>query len=77
MAYPHPAFRQTHKVTAGNMIWAEFKASIETGIDLEVLLAKDRNMRALIVGGIIASNALENMRLHDMHEDAKRDANRK
>lgn len=77
MAYPHPAFRQTHKVSADNMIWAEFRACKEMGIDPDVMFAKDRLMRALITGGVIASNALENMRLHDMHEDAKRDANRK
>lgn len=74
MAYPHPALKQTHKVSADNMIWAEFKACKEMGIDPDVMFAKDRNMRALITGGVIASNALENMRLHDMAEDAKRNA---
>lgn len=77
MAYPHPAFRQTHKMSSDNMLWPEFKACLALGLDPETMFKKDRKMRALITGGVIASNALENMRLHDMAEDAKRKAGNK
>lgn len=77
MAYPHPALRQTHKVNSDNMLWPEFKACMTMGIDPDVMFAKDRNMRALITGGVIASNALENMRTYDIAHDRERESNRK
>lgn len=73
----HPAFKSNIKVTSDNMLWAEFKACMTMGIDPEAMFKKERNMRALITGGVIASNALENMRSFDTAEEHKRNANKR
>lgn len=62
----HPAFNEGPKVSANDMLWAEFNACWKMGIDPDVMFAKNREMRALITGGVIAGGAIESMRTYDI-----------
>ena len=69
----HEVFKQGPKITA-HTIWSEFKACKAFGLDPDDYFAKHRHMRAFITGGVIADNALDAMRSHDMHKEAERKA---
>ena len=61
------------------MLWAEFQACIKMGIDPDVMFAKDRFSRILIVGGAMADNAISSMRQYDVakQREAEAEAERK
>lgn len=58
------------------MLWPEFKACLALGLDPDEYFKKDKFSRMMITGGIIANNAIDNMRQHDIHEERERNAKR-
>lgn len=74
----HPAFLEGPKITAeSDGLWAEFQACMKLAIDPDVMFAKDKYMRMLIVGGVIADNAINAMRSYDIHKENERKAEAK
>lgn len=68
----HPAFREGPHITANNL-WAEWKACHAFGLDPDVYFEKDRMIRAFMVGGLIAHEAIQAMVQFDTREKKKKD----
>lgn len=60
-------------MNASDMLWAEFQACLKLGLDPDVMFAKDRFSRILIVGGCVADNAISVMRSYDMAKERERE----
>lgn len=69
-------FNYGPKVSATDTLWSEFKACWEMGIDPEIYFSKERHMRALITGGVVAGNAIDAMRSHDLAKEREVEADR-
>ena len=63
-------------MNASDNLWSEFKACIKLGIDPDVMFAKDRFSRMLIVGGSVADSAIEAMTAYDMAKKREQEAER-
>jgi len=68
-------------VSASDSLFAEYRACVAMGLDIEEYFKKERHMRSLIVGGYIADSAINSMRQHDLarerEQESKRNRNKK
>lgn len=73
----HPVFNEGAAVTASDGLFAEFKACMALGIDPDVQFNKERNMRRLITGGVVAANAIDAMRQYDAWKERENERGNK
>lgn len=64
------------KITASDMLWAEFKACLKLGLDPDTYFSKDRFSRILITGGSVADGAINSMRDWDMAKEREAEVER-
>lgn len=72
----HPAFHEGPDIKASDMLWAEFQACLKLGIDPDVMFAKPRESRKLIVGGAVADSAIKAMRDYEAAKEREAEAKR-